>query len=611
MKGILNMDNNDGYGWGIKGLISKNPQAISPCPRTINCYSINGRVVELPKITSLLRKIWTGFGGKKKPSCVFSFTLPNDRFDINLSPDKQQVLLSDEQEICQLLQEYVTRFYSNKVNGVFQAQPLQVLTEQEDENVGERSMHKQRFAFVHDLSKARMQHDLSGRESFDGIEKEAECPNNADTQQSVELEEGTEPISKKSRVATREMIGATTTSSLLHRESRVKKIYEFGKSGPSFRSQERISDLERRKWTEIQSKFHSNSDDIQNTLLRPEPERNTPDDLPHEKFTIKSLPSFSDDQRQGRDQRSATKIYMEQEVKNDDDRYDDEDSDREEEGADDDEEEDRHATRRRRLVNFENVRHQSLGQKSSHSQSQYEKSTSQEERVQKTRIVARQQNDDCRGEAGVEKVEALQESTDLSDDLESVEGDHHEIGDGDKTSTETGRGSTDKEDPSQEEDEETNHVVADQHPGPTDESFERITSEVSMKIRDVESAPSLVWKSFGSAEQISCNTRYERLQMYQRKKDQVLVHNSAKKDFPIEKGAEDITNSVGTQKSSDGNVVSLSKNEFRGGMQVLGQFNLGFILCRCEKNNLWILDQHGKIRKFKVESIMIHFIKLC
>jgi len=39
-------------------------------------------------------------------------------------------------------------------------------------------------------------------------------------------------------------------------------------------------------------------------------------------------------------------------------------------------------------------------------------------------------------------------------------------------------------------------------------------------------------------------------------------------------------------------------------MEILGQFNLGFILARCKKQNLWILDQHGCDEKYNFERMI-------
>ena len=49
--------------------------------------------------------------------------------------------------------------------------------------------------------------------------------------------------------------------------------------------------------------------------------------------------------------------------------------------------------------------------------------------------------------------------------------------------------------------------------------------------------------------------------------------------------------------------IRISKSIFRGGMQVIGQFNLGFILAKCSRNHLWILDQHACDEKYNFEQL--------
>jgi DNA mismatch repair ATPase MutL len=48
--------------------------------------------------------------------------------------------------------------------------------------------------------------------------------------------------------------------------------------------------------------------------------------------------------------------------------------------------------------------------------------------------------------------------------------------------------------------------------------------------------------------------------------------------------------------------VSLGKSDFLT-MEIIGQFNLGFILARCSRNNLWILDQHACDEKYNFERL--------
>ena len=70
----------------LKGLVSitsagENSKAAA---RDLQYFSINGRPVELPKISRTIADVWkeyTDFSAGKKPSCIFQLTLPNNCFD--------------------------------------------------------------------------------------------------------------------------------------------------------------------------------------------------------------------------------------------------------------------------------------------------------------------------------------------------------------------------------------------------------------------------------------------------------------------------------------------------------------------------------------------------
>ena len=49
-------------------------------------------------------------------------------------------------------------------------------------------------------------------------------------------------------------------------------------------------------------------------------------------------------------------------------------------------------------------------------------------------------------------------------------------------------------------------------------------------------------------------------------------------------------------------VVVLSREEILH-MDIIGQFNLGFILARCRNHNLWMLDQHACDEKYNFEKL--------
>jgi len=127
----------------IEGLISKAPAATAgqALARDLQFFSINGRPVELPKISRSLGDVWRsydsdgggggggGAGGKggagnsassrKRPACVLSLFLPNHMYDVNLAPDKREVLLNEETMICDLIREALVELWSGQTDGTF------------------------------------------------------------------------------------------------------------------------------------------------------------------------------------------------------------------------------------------------------------------------------------------------------------------------------------------------------------------------------------------------------------------------------------------------------------------------------------------------------------
>ncbi len=110
--------------WRIEGLVSKAPttEMNGKAARDIQFFSINGRPVELPKVSQVVSDAWRNFESdisKKRPACILRFFLPNSRFDINVAPDKREVLLSDASCVYDALRNALTRMWSEETEGVF------------------------------------------------------------------------------------------------------------------------------------------------------------------------------------------------------------------------------------------------------------------------------------------------------------------------------------------------------------------------------------------------------------------------------------------------------------------------------------------------------------
>ena len=68
--------------WGIEGLVSKAPSERHANARDLHFFSVNGRPVELPKVSRALSDAWRSFDSSgKRPACMLRFQLPNEMYD--------------------------------------------------------------------------------------------------------------------------------------------------------------------------------------------------------------------------------------------------------------------------------------------------------------------------------------------------------------------------------------------------------------------------------------------------------------------------------------------------------------------------------------------------
>uniref|UniRef100_A0A6V0BI65 MutL C-terminal dimerisation domain-containing protein n=1 Tax=Pseudo-nitzschia australis TaxID=44445 RepID=A0A6V0BI65_9STRA len=131
----------------------------------------------------------------------------------------------------------------------------------------------------------------------------------------------------------------------------------------------------------------------------------------------------------------------------------------------------------------------------------------------------------------------------------------------------------------------------------------------------------VVWESYFSTEDVCSKARAERLNMHKRKQEihdiRRLVKSKSQersefgqpdidtKTGEIKNGvkSDDEQRDIGDGDSSSSPFIRISKSTFRSGMEVIGQFNLGFILARCPRNHLWIMDQHACDEKYNFEQL--------
>ena len=184
----------------VEGLISKAPHLTArdgSFARNAQFFCINGRPVDLPKVSRALSDAWRKIEttSKKKPACVLHFTLPKNSCDVNLSPNKRQVLLTDEQKICALVSEGALALWNNQRDGKFLSNELDIRKGKVDAACFVNDMSpqgrkvKRRLGFYSDFRHVKLQHD-SETSQLQGSKESTPLPNVITPPQQSEGNEG-------------------------------------------------------------------------------------------------------------------------------------------------------------------------------------------------------------------------------------------------------------------------------------------------------------------------------------------------------------------------------------------------------------------------------------
>ena len=122
--------------WKMTGLISHAPTSPRPASaRDLQFFSINGRPVDLPSVSRVLGDVWRifdpaaevkgGGGGRRRPACVLAFTLPPSMYDVNLSPDKREVMFTNEAAMSALIKEGLKALWMEQSDGQFKTNEVE------------------------------------------------------------------------------------------------------------------------------------------------------------------------------------------------------------------------------------------------------------------------------------------------------------------------------------------------------------------------------------------------------------------------------------------------------------------------------------------------------
>ncbi|XP_040962778.1 DNA mismatch repair protein PMS1 isoform X2 [Gossypium hirsutum] len=107
----------------IEGFLSRSGQGSGRSMGDRQYFFVNGRPVDMPKVSKLVNEIYKGANSKQYPVAIMNFIIPTRACDVNVTPDKRKVFFSDESMILQSLREGLQQIYSSSnasyiVNGV-------------------------------------------------------------------------------------------------------------------------------------------------------------------------------------------------------------------------------------------------------------------------------------------------------------------------------------------------------------------------------------------------------------------------------------------------------------------------------------------------------------
>ena len=303
--------------WNVEGLVSKAPSLTArdgSVARESQFFSINGRPVELPKISRAISDAWRAFEGtKKRPACVLCFTLPNNEYDVNLSPDKREVLLTHQDAICSLIHAQLTKLWTSQNGGNFtenavsvsQERPKAVMKTQPkvtnaktpavatvpalsntvtdtaigndvnssfaEGSPGRRRRFQRRNAFVHDPSLVRLQHEQDAERTVQYFHQpqnmlpQSEGGDGASTSRSLEEQNASADygVARQAQNDTHQPPAASaSTSNIPKATPTITELEQTTKATPSdgpspvpIDNSDGPSDKERLEWSSVRASF--------------------------------------------------------------------------------------------------------------------------------------------------------------------------------------------------------------------------------------------------------------------------------------------------------------------------------------------------------------------
>lgn len=97
----------------VEGFLSKPGQGTGRNLADRQYFFINGRPVDMPKVSKLVNELYKDTSSRKYPVAILDFIVPGGACDLNVTPDKRKVFFSDETSVMGSLREGLNDIYSS------------------------------------------------------------------------------------------------------------------------------------------------------------------------------------------------------------------------------------------------------------------------------------------------------------------------------------------------------------------------------------------------------------------------------------------------------------------------------------------------------------------
>ncbi|KAJ3681376.1 hypothetical protein LUZ60_015865 [Juncus effusus] len=130
-------------GFSIEGFISKSGNGNGRNSTDRQFFYVNNRPVDLPKVGKMINELYKSSNSKQYPIAVLNFCVPTESYDVNVTPDKRKVFFSSEGQLMVSLRETLETVYSPdrcvySINSVENPKSGAADLEEEEEDEDER-----------------------------------------------------------------------------------------------------------------------------------------------------------------------------------------------------------------------------------------------------------------------------------------------------------------------------------------------------------------------------------------------------------------------------------------------------------------------------------------